>query len=624
MEFVQDWGSVTSIAFRTDGSPIMATGSVVGHVVFWDLEERRVASQLLSAHDGNVTGMVCLPNEPLILTSSPDNTLKLWIFDMTDGGARLLRIREGHSAPPSFIRFHGANGHNLLSTAPDSTLRIFNTKTEQFNKSLGKASYNRKATKRRGRCVDDPLKMPPIVQFTSETTREKEWDNIAAIHLGIPMVTTWSYDKVKMGDLKLVSERFQKKNQNDAAATCLCLTHCGNFVIVGYSTGHADRFNMQSGLWRDSYGKPKAHDSSVRGLTTDSLNQLTITGGSDCKIKFWKFKNKGSAPSSVLAVDEAVSFFRAHRESSMLAVALEDFDVYVVDIETRRIVRKFVGHTAQITDATFSPDSRWLVTSSMDCSIRTWDIPSSQLVDQFCTEAACVSLNLSPTGEALATAHVDYLGIYLWINRTLYSKITLKALTPSNEPELVSFPQCLSEHVEEPQGEELEEFEFISPEQISTELVTLSGLSASRWQNLLNIDLIKKRNKPKSPPKAPKVAPFFLPTVSALNFQFDLAQPQSESSSKLLTPASLLNLTDFGKLIDKTKDNDDFDLVIEKLKSFGPSMIDFEIKSLAPEGGGSVQVMLQFLKCVELMLKSNKDFELAAAYLSVFLKSHGT
>lgn len=95
MEFIQDWGMVTSISFRTDGHPIMATGSVTGHVVFWNLEERRVATQLMHAHDSSVAGMICLPNEPLVLTSSPDNTLKLWIFDMSDGGARLLRIREG-------------------------------------------------------------------------------------------------------------------------------------------------------------------------------------------------------------------------------------------------------------------------------------------------------------------------------------------------------------------------------------------------------------------------------------------------------------------------------------------------------------------------------------------------
>lgn len=62
--------------------------------------------------------------------------------------------------------------------------------------------------------------------------------------VGLPMVTSWSYDKKKMGDLKLLPERFHKKNLKnmwDVEATCLCLTQCGNFVIVGYNTGHVDR-----------------------------------------------------------------------------------------------------------------------------------------------------------------------------------------------------------------------------------------------------------------------------------------------------------------------------------------------------------------------------------------------
>lgn len=63
-------------------------------------------------------------------------------------------------------------------------MRIFNIRTEQFNKSLGKASYNRKISKKCKRIVNDPLIMPPIIEFTSEVTREKEWDNVVAIHAG--------------------------------------------------------------------------------------------------------------------------------------------------------------------------------------------------------------------------------------------------------------------------------------------------------------------------------------------------------------------------------------------------------------------------------------------------------
>lgn len=322
-------------------------------------------------------------------------------------------------------------------------------------------------------------------------------------------------------------------------------------------------------------------------------------------------------------MNESVNFVHTHHERSMLAIALDDFSINLVDIDTHRIIRKFVGHTAQITDVSFSPNSRWLITASMDCSIRTWDIPSGQLIDQFATDHACISLSLSPTGEALVTSHVDSLGIFLWLNKTVYVKITLKALTPMENPPLVMIPEISQRSIStEEETNEIED-SYVSPEQISENLITLSGLSSSRWQNLLDIDLIKKRNKPKNPPKVPKAAPFFLPTISSHHdIQFDL-KPETDKGSKILKPVSLVNLTEFGKMLKITKTSNDFSLVIQKLKLFGPSMIDFEIKSLAPENGGSVEVMLQFFKCIEFLLKSHKDFELAEAYVSLFLKNHG-
>jgi U3 small nucleolar RNA-associated protein 21 len=57
---------------------------------------------------------------------------------------------------------------------------------------------------------------------------------------------------------------------------------------------------------------------------------------------------------------------------------------------------------------------------------------------------------------------------------------------------------------------------YKSPRQISDELVTLSLLPNSRWQHLLQLDVIKQRNKPKEPLRVPRRAPFFLPTIPNL------------------------------------------------------------------------------------------------------------
>ena len=37
----------------------------------------------------------------------------------------------------------------------------------------------------------------------------------------------------------------------------MCITACGNFAIVGMTTGHLEIFNMQSGLHRGVIGKGK-------------------------------------------------------------------------------------------------------------------------------------------------------------------------------------------------------------------------------------------------------------------------------------------------------------------------------------------------------------------------------
>lgn len=51
-----------------------------------------------------------------------------------------------------------------------------------------------------------------------------------------------------------------------------------------------ERFNLQSGLHRLSYGSSKAHDEPVTGVLCDKLNQLVMTGSSDGLIKIWTFK----------------------------------------------------------------------------------------------------------------------------------------------------------------------------------------------------------------------------------------------------------------------------------------------------------------------------------------------
>lgn len=235
---------------------------------------------------------------------------------------------------------------------------------------------------------------------------------------------------------------------------------------------------------------------------------------------------------------------------------------------------------------------------------------------------------MSPTADYLATAHVDYLGINLWANKTLFNQISLRALRPESEPAVMSYPVSVAEVKDDSDDgsdyEDDEIAEYKTPLQVSDELVTLSDLALSRWMNLLSLDVIKSRNKPKAPPQQSKQAPFFLPTIAGLDLKFDVdsAKLADGDGTKIVAPAHVENVTTFGRLLKATIATDDFEACVAKLLSMNVSAIDFEIKSLAPIGGGSIALMHQFLRLIVHMLQTNLYFELAQSYLSVFLKSH--
>ena len=60
-----------------------------------------------------------------------------------------------------------------------------------------------------------------------------------------------------MFKMYVLFNRFKDNKQYiNACATCCDVSSCGNFAVIGYSTGHVDTFNMQSGLHRGTYGSP--------------------------------------------------------------------------------------------------------------------------------------------------------------------------------------------------------------------------------------------------------------------------------------------------------------------------------------------------------------------------------
>jgi len=159
VRFKQD-GRVSSISFRTDEHPIMATGNNLGDLALWNLESRKLAVVMKGAHNGSISSLTFLPRQPVLLSSSADNSLKEWIFDSPDGYGRVLRQRSGHSAPPTMIRFYGHQGTQLLSSSSDNSLRHFSILKDSQSSELSQATK---------KTSHGQSRLPQVIQFAACT-----------------------------------------------------------------------------------------------------------------------------------------------------------------------------------------------------------------------------------------------------------------------------------------------------------------------------------------------------------------------------------------------------------------------------------------------------------------------
>lgn len=586
-------GSVTSISFRTGGgSQHLAVGLSSGLVAIWDLD-RKALFHSFQAHSASVSSLEFIHGEPKLLSSSSDNSIREWLIE--NGKVLPLKYRAGHAKPPRMIRYYGED--DILSVGEDRSFRLHSMIKDSQSSEISQGSVESIANKA-GRSVEE-IKLDPICSFSAFCSKDLKWDNVVTAHEHSAIARSWRVEHKKIG-------KFELPSKDGAFISCVFMSTCGNFALLGSEKGNLSIYNIQSGILRKYFSGP---ESRIVGIGSDSLNENVILVHQNGSIRMIDMVN-GSSRFCTNVESNYVLSSDFHPDTQLLVVSYQIDDgeeikksqVVVIDVQSGVVGRRFSPFPGKIIDCQITKDSRWIICASDDCSIRTLDLATGFQIDQLPIRAVPSSICVSPNGDYIAVIMENDVGIHIWANLSLYKTVELGVISTHE----ATFP--------------------LSCDFLNDGFVSLSLEPRQKWTSLYNLEEIKSHNKPILPQRANEGVPFFLDVLlesestnkkrAADEKKIYIDTNEKNESLKIQPGACFQNmLSDTSQEISKHE-------VFKALLDMTISQVDFEIRSISlntAEGIRSFQILLQVL--VSEIATSN-NFELALTFLNIAIKAH--
>jgi WD40 repeat protein len=425
------WSSdnqVLSVAFNHDGSRIISS-SAENTLKLWDADSGNLITQRLNAHQCEpgaecaIMSVVFSPDGARVISGGHDSKLRVWNAQTLQPVGSPL---QGHQDIVTSVAV-SPDGAYFVSGSYDNNLFLWDAKTlvavgkpmqghedivtsVAFNAdAVGIVSGSNDKTIRIWDAKTQTVVGEPLIGHTDNVT------SVAFSHDGV-FIVSGSHDKtLRLWDAQTRSPIGKPLRGHEDLVWSVDISHDGATIV----SGSHDRTLR---LWEAKTGQPigvpiQGHEALVRSVAFSPDAKYIISGGRDTMLRLWDAKNSQPVTAQLKGGHKNYVASVAYSPNGNYIVSgSDDTTLQLWDAKNGKPIGKpMEGHTGSLNGVAFSFDSKLIVSGSSDGTLRLWDANNQQSIGKPMIKhrQGVESVAFSPDGKYIASGSKDNT-VQLW------------------------------------------------------------------------------------------------------------------------------------------------------------------------------------------------------------------
>ena len=416
---------VLSVAFSPDGSRIVSS-SVDNTLRLWDAHTGEAIGEPLSGQRSWVSTIAFSPDSSRIVSvSSDDLTLRRWD---TNTAAAIGKPLHGHESWVTSAAF-SPDGSRIVSGSLDSTLRLWDANT---GAPIGKPLRGHKSR------VTSVAFSPDGSRIVSsgEDKTLRLWDTHTGTAIGEPLRghKNWiSSVAFSLDGNRIISGSEGKMlrlwdahtgaaigKPLHGTASNIVFSPDGRRIVSSSSDKTLRLWDINTG---EAIGEPlRGHESQITSIAFSPNGNRIVSGSSDKTLRLWNTLNNKAIGQPLYGHKNQVTSIAFSPDGNRIVSGSDDKTIRIWDVRSGAGIGKPLrGHKNWINTVAFSPDGNRIVSGSRDDTLRLWNANTGTAIGGplYGHYDSVYSVAFSPDGNRIVSGSASYFhALLLWDFKT--------------------------------------------------------------------------------------------------------------------------------------------------------------------------------------------------------------